>query len=206
MKYYFIFFVFLINLTSICEARSKFLLVLGPSGVGKSTIINQLKILDDRFEYISPLTTRDLREGEDDKIHVSEDTMDQLEAQGSLLTKNYIYGIYYGTPKKTICDALDNEFFPVLDWPVSKIDIMKSHFKDRLLCVYIFPPNIESLADRLAVDGRDENGLRFQSGVSELSEFEKGNFDNIIDLKIESTKNDSKTIAKQIYSWYLKNI
>ena len=42
----------------------KFLLLLGVSGVGKSTIIRKLLAMDERFVYISPYITRQLREGE----------------------------------------------------------------------------------------------------------------------------------------------
>ncbi|MBU4010588.1 MAG: guanylate kinase, partial [Proteobacteria bacterium] len=61
---------------------SKFLLLLGVSGVGKSTLIRELKRLDERFIYISPYMTRPLREGESDKIEVSNEEMDLMISKG----------------------------------------------------------------------------------------------------------------------------
>ncbi|MBI2459148.1 MAG: hypothetical protein HYV53_01175 [Parcubacteria group bacterium] len=57
---------------------SKFLLLLGPSGVGKSAIIDELSKFDNRFVYISPYMTRPLRLGEKNKVAVSDEQMDEM--------------------------------------------------------------------------------------------------------------------------------
>ena len=65
---------------------SKFLLLLGPSGVGKSAIIDELSKLDSRFVYISPYMTRPLRVGERNKVAISDKQMDKMWARGELLS------------------------------------------------------------------------------------------------------------------------
>ncbi|HBD04983.1 TPA: hypothetical protein DCZ32_00830, partial [Candidatus Uhrbacteria bacterium] len=60
------------------DVMSKLLLLLGPSGVGKSAIIDELSKLDSRFVYISPYMTRPLRQGERNKIAVSDEQMDEM--------------------------------------------------------------------------------------------------------------------------------
>jgi len=101
---------------------SKFLLLLGPSGVGKSSIIEELLQLDSRFVYISPFMTRALREGEKNKISISGEEMDKMWNRGELLVINELYGIRYATPRLPIVQALAQGNFPVLDWPISRIE------------------------------------------------------------------------------------
>lgn len=76
---------------------TKFLLLLGPSGTGKSTIIRELRQMDERFIYISPYITRPLRENETDKVHISDQEMDLRKENGEFLTINNLYGIRYAT-------------------------------------------------------------------------------------------------------------
>jgi len=67
---------------------TKFLLLLGVSGVGKSTIIEALRKIDNRFVYISPYITRMLRDGEKDKIFVADSAMDETNKRGEFLVVN----------------------------------------------------------------------------------------------------------------------
>lgn len=64
------------------DASTKLLLLLGPSGVGKSSIIRELQATDARFVYVTPYTSRVLRPEETDKVHVTADQMDELEKNG----------------------------------------------------------------------------------------------------------------------------
>jgi len=64
---------------------SKFLLVLGVSGAGKSVIIRELLKLDSRFRYISPFVTRPLRAGEIDKVHMDEAEMLERYKRGEFV-------------------------------------------------------------------------------------------------------------------------
>ena len=190
--------------SSVFAEEGKFFLLLGPSGCGKSTIIHHLKEIDNRFQYVSPYTTRMLREGETDKIHVSLEDIQKLEAEGKLLTVNNIYGIYYATPKDVIDNALQGGQFPILDWPVDKIDIMLTHYPSHLHVIYIEPDSLEELAIRLAKDGRDPDGQRFAKGQLELENYEQGLYDPFIDLKVLNKTGQSKEQALKIYEHFVK--
>lgn len=192
--------------TMAAAQKSKFLLILGPSGVGKSTIIHHLKNFNDKFRYVTPMTTRELRPGEKDKISISKSEMDKLYDDQKLLVINEIHGIFYGTPKYLIDESLSNGLFPVLDWPADKIDIMKKSYAGQLFVVYIYPESEDELYSRLSNDARDVNGNRFIAGKKELNNFYNGSYDKYIDLKVMNRKSNSLDVAKTIYEAYLNSI
>lgn len=183
---------------------SKFLLLLGPSGVGKSTIIEELIRIDERFTYISPYMTRNLRNGEKNKIPISDEEMNILWNKGELLVINTLYDdIRYATPRVPILQALKKNRFPVLDWPISRIQIMKESFLDQLYLVYISPTSINVLKDRLDKDDRDIDGKRLKSACIELQAYWSHEYDSIFDLAIISEENQINKIAHTIYVNYL---
>lgn len=183
--------------------RAHFLLLLGPSGVGKSTLIRVLKELDNRFVYISPFTTRTLREGETDKIYMSQSELNKFQAEGKLLTINELYGVSYATPLAPIENAFANNLFPVLDYPIQKLEIMQATFNDRLFCAYIEPPSIEVLEKRLSNDARDKDNKRLNLGKTELDSLWRGEFDSKIHCRVVCYENKISDVANSIYQKYL---
>lgn len=179
---------------------SKFLLLLGVSGVGKSAIIEELIRLDGRFIYISPYMTRPLRDGEKNKIHISGEEMEERYGRGEFLVINKIYGVRYATPRESIVQALAGNQFPVLDWPISRMEVMKKAFPGLLYVVYVKPPSLEVLKRRLAKDGRDENGHRFQSAVAELESYASSA--EICDFEVVAEENKQSEVARAIYDKY----
>ncbi len=184
-------------------AKSKFLLLMGPSGCGKSTLIQHLKKLDARFEYITPLTTRPLRPGECDKRHVSLDEMIELNKNGGLLAINYIYGIYYATPRSPIDQAFSQEKFPLLDWPVEKIDIIEKVYGKDIYRVYVRPEGSEELQKRLSKDLRDKDGKRYVAGIDELENFTAGKYEGLYDFTIINASGCDRETACTIYDHFI---
>ncbi len=183
---------------------SKFLLLLGPSGVGKSLIIEELLRLDSRFVYISPFMTRSLREGEKNKISISSEEMDEMWNSGELLVINKLYGIRYATPRLPIVQALAQGNFPVLDWPISRIKTMTQAFPNQLCVIYVSPPSIEALRQRLTKDGRDMDGHRLRSAREELKAYESSRYIGVCNFEIIAEENQVPKIAHAIHSNYLQ--
>jgi guanylate kinase len=185
--------------------ETKFLLLLGPSGVGKSTIIWALREMDDRYVYISPYTNRPLREGEADKVNISDAEMDRIMAAGELLVVNEKFNWRYATPRGTILDAFAAHNYPLLDWPVDRLGIMQEAFGDRLCVVYVAPPSIAELEVRLGNDGRDSDGTRLRAAEAELESYYVGEFSPFCDLEVVSD-GDIKELAVKIHAAYLGSL
>jgi guanylate kinase len=185
---------------------SKFLLLLGPSGVGKSAIIDELLKLDAKFVYISPYMTRSLRPGEKNKIPISEEQMNEMERRGEFLVVNTLFGgIRYGTPSLPIIQAFGAGDYPILDWPVDRLLVMRQTFPEQLFTVYISPPSIHVLRERLAKDGRDVDGTRLASAEKELQRYLSSKYAGLYNLEIISKDNEILEIATKIYIGYLKS-
>lgn len=184
---------------------SKFLLLLGPSGVGKTAIIDELSKIDSNFVYISPYMTRPPRQGERNKISISDEQMDEMSALGQLLVINQLYGIRYATPRSPILQALSSGKFPVLDWPIGRIQIMTQAFPNQLYSVYLSPPSIKVLYQRLAKDGRDADGSRLQCAREELEAYWSSRYVGMYDFEIVTEENQTQQVASVIFTNYLKS-
>lgn len=191
------------NTLNIERGRSKFLLLLGVSGVGKSTIIRELCKLDSHFVYISPFMTRELRSGETDKVPITGEQMDKMERQGKLLVVNKLYGVRYATPREPIEQAFMGEQFPLLDWPIDRLHIMQQAFPGKLFTVYIEPPDTETLRRRSA-DGRDPEEKRMDAATAELAMLAQGTYDDAINYRVVSSEGEAASVAYAIYNKYLR--
>lgn len=184
--------------------HSKLLLIAGPSGSGKTTLIKELKALDHRFVYISPYITRALREGETDKITVSDSELNRLWEAGELLVINELYGVKYGTPRTPIETALKTGAFPVVDWPINYVYKLAERFPDRVWTVYVRPPDRQSLIMRLT--GRNNFDGRLALAEEELTQVDSHRFDHIIKCSVVSDQSTILESARHIYKCYLCSI
>jgi len=176
-----------------------FLLLLGPSSVGKSEIIEELdKITDyDRFRYVKPYTTRELRPNEKSKIHVENDEFTEMHAAGEFIVVNDLYGVRYGTPKETILSALDEGKTPLLDYPLRTVGKL-AHPSYDLVSAYIYPPSIEELMARLTSSGRHIDD-RAELGVQELEQLIKSGYQHPdLDFSVVSENNRVNKAAQYI--------
>lgn len=187
-------------------STTKFLLLLGPSGVGKSRIIWALKELDRRYCYISPYTNRRLREGETDKVYVGDAEMDRMAAAGEFLVINEKFGYRYATPRSPILAAFADGRFPLLDWPVDRFGIMRDGFPNRLYAAYVRPPSLEVLADRLRADGRDPEGVRLREAATELERERSGEYASFCDLVVVNRDGAVAKVARTVHENYLRSL
>ncbi len=185
--------------------KSKFLLIVGVSGVGKNSIIRELQKIDSRFAYIQPETTRPPRRTNDDKIFVTEAEYKKKEANGGYIFSNHVYGAYYGTPKDAIFDSFERELLPVLDFIIEPVDAVRKAVNNRLFVVYVTPPSLAVLKERLDKDNRDHDGSRLEVATKELEKYHNHEYDKKIDMHIVSHNDKTPQIAQAIYDAYVNS-
>ncbi len=178
--------------------ETKLLLLLGVSGVGKTTVIKHLCKLNERLVYVGPYTTRQLRPGERDKIQVSRAEMESMVRENQILWLNEIYGEKYGTPKSKLSDIRATGAIPLIDWPVQRVALVRQSFPEGTTTVYLRPPDVDELRRRLCE--RDIDQSRIGAILDELRRFDEGEYDQHIDLKIVNGYGMSQKVAERICS------
>ncbi|MBR2066695.1 MAG: guanylate kinase [Solobacterium sp.] len=124
----------------------------GPSGVGKGTILKELmKDEELMLSYSVSMTTRNKREGEVEGVNyyfVSKEEFEEAVEKGELLEHAEFVGNYYGTPLKDV-ERLRNEGRNVvLEIEVQGCKQVQEKVKDALT-IFIVPPNMEELENRI---------------------------------------------------------
>ena len=136
--------------------KGKFIIISGPSGVGKGTIY---KALLNEFNgwYSVSMTTRNIREGEIDGVnyyYISKEEFQKRIDDGKVLEYNIYNDNYYGTPKDKILEKMNEGVNVFLEIDVNGARNIKGMFPDALL-IYIAPPSIEELRNRLINRGTE---------------------------------------------------
>ena len=160
-------------------------IISGPSGVGKDTIIDALR---DRprepdYHYVVTCTTRAPRPGEIPGISYQFLTPDQFHAlrhAGELLEANEVHGNWYGTPRREVAQALAAGHDVILKIDVQGAMVVKQRVPEALL-VFLVPPSLEALFQRLrsrATETADELELRQRNAAIELAR--QGDYDRVV--------------------------
>lgn len=137
--------------------KGKFIIISGPSGVGKGTICNVL-LKELNAWYSISMTTRGIREGEVDGVNyyfISKDEFRKRIDEGKLLEYNIYNDNYYGTPKDIVLEKMEDGINVILEIDVNGARNIKNIFPDALL-IYIAPPSIEVLKERLVNRGTED--------------------------------------------------
>ena len=137
--------------------KGKFIIISGPSGVGKGTICERL-IKELNAWYSVSMTTRGIRDGEVDGVNyyfISKDEFRKRIDEGKLLEYNIYNDNYYGTPKDKVLEKLEEGIDVFLEIDVNGAKNVKNKFNDALL-IYIAPPSMEDLRTRLINRGTED--------------------------------------------------
>jgi guanylate kinase len=125
----------------------------GPSGVGKDTIIRVLKERHpgDRRKFVVTYKTRERRPMEVDKVDyhfVSQDDFDRLRAEDAFLETAEVHGQWSGTPWDQVIEALERGDDAVLKIDVQGARAVRERVQDAVL-IFVAPPSMEALSGRL---------------------------------------------------------
>ena len=145
-----------------------------PSGGGKSSIAKAVSENNDNIIISISHTTRPKKTGEEDGkdyFFVDEVTFKDMINSEEFIEYAEVFGNYYGTSKKSIKNFLDKGINVILDIDWQGASLVRKNFPNAI-SIYILPPSIEVLKDRLINRDRDSEGeinLRLAEAASELS-------------------------------------
>ncbi|MBO6575707.1 MAG: hypothetical protein JJ896_11950 [Rhodothermales bacterium] len=172
------------------------LAVSGPSGVGKTTLRQALRARDGRFENVAAFTTRPIRPGDSDRLHISDQEMDRLISSEHCIGVNDVYGARYATPVRPITDVVRQGKVAVLDWPCDRIGELRSTFRAECAVVYLIPPNSRVLRERLTADTRDPSGERLRLAIEELYRIRASGYAHVD--HVLTTASDPRELARVV--------
>lgn len=141
--------------------RGKIIILVAPSGGGKSTMAKRLLDDFDNLRFSVSATTRPPRKGEKNGVDyhfLSRKEFDRRAAEGAFLEWEEFYnGQRYGTLRSDVENHLNNGYFILLDIEVLGALNVKKIYGDDALAIFIQPPSIDVLKERLMKRGTEDN-------------------------------------------------
>jgi guanylate kinase len=180
-------------------------IVSGPSGVGKDTVIDTLRTRprEPDYHYVVTCTTRKPRTGEVPGVSyqfLTRAQFHQLREAGELLEANEVHGNWYGTPRREVAQALAEGHDVILKIDVQGAMVVKQRVPEALL-VFLVPPSLEALFQRLrsrATETADELEIRQRNAAIELAR--QGDYDRVVvneTGQVERTAAEIEAIIEQ---------
>lgn len=162
------------------QAAPRILILSGPSGVGKTTVLDVLHAKhDDRLERIVTTTTRAKRESEVEGVHyyfLSREEFQSRIDSGDMIEYALVHGNYYGSTLQELDRILASGKYPVYNIDPQGMVHLKPLLQRRgyrVQTFFLLPPSIEELRSRLAGRGTEHSDhleLRLANALVEMEE------------------------------------
>ena len=164
--------------------QGKLVVFSAPSGTGKSTIA---KLVLDRIPNIRfsvSATTRQKRAGEVDGLNyhfLSKEEFEDKIRTGGFIEHEFFFGNHYGTLLDKTLEVIDSGIHLLLDLDVKGALNLKKLFPDNSLLLFIKPPNMEVLKQRLTGrESEDEESLNVRLERARLELEYADRFDEVV--------------------------
>jgi len=179
-----------------------FITISAPSGSGKTTLCKALQLVEPEIEWSISYTTREKRSIEEngvDYFFISEEEFEDLIIQEHFVEWQNVHGYYYGTSLSNLEDAIENNKTMLIEMDVKGSMSIKKLFPDQTFSIFIMPPSISQLRERLRSRGTDSERRinirlkRFQEEMEFREKFDYVMINEDLDLaKIELQKTINK--------------
>jgi len=159
----------------LIRRRGFFLVLSSPSGAGKTTITRRLVAGDPSLSLSVSVTTRPPRQGETEGVDyyfIDRTRFEEMSARGELLEHAMVFGNCYGTPRAPVEEALSagRDVVGDVDWQGTQQ--LANNVPRDLVSVFILPPSVAALADRLSTRAQDSAAVvaaRMAKSTEEMS-------------------------------------
>ena len=156
-------------------SRKPFLVVVsGPSGVGKSTVVDRVFKHAAGFVSSVSVTTRPPRGAEKDGVDyffITREAFERRRDAGELLEWAEVHGNLYGTPAPFVAESLAGGVNVILEIDIQGGMSVKERFPEAVL-IFLLPPGFEALKERLKGRATDEESVirrRLENAKHELT-------------------------------------
>lgn len=178
------------------------IVICAPSGTGKSTLINRLKLEHPELEWSVSCTTRPMRAGEVNGRDYHFIPLEEFERQiraDLFIEWAKVHSNYYGTSKQFVDEGLKKGRKMLFDLDVQGADSMKKIYGKEANVIFIEPPSLEELEKRLKVRATDSDHVikeRIENARIELGR--KNDYDHLImNDDVEAAYKKLKTIVEK---------
>ena len=187
------------------------LVISGPSGVGKDSVIQHLRETITNCHFAITATTRDKRPGEingKDYIFLDKVAFSEKIRLDQFLEYAQVYGNWYGIPTKQVTDALSDGNDVIIKADVQGASTIKKKVDGSIL-IFIKPPSTLDLEKRLKkrhTEDEAELNLRLATAKEELSKIDIFDYVVVNDDVIEASEEIKRIIYTQRCNQYRTKI
>ena len=139
----------------------KLIIITGPSGVGKGTVVKELLNRNKEIWLSISATTRNPRKGEKDGENyyfISDERFKDMIDKKEFLEWAQFAGNYYGTPLSTVNEKIEKGFIVLLEIEVEGAKQIKEKFPEAL-SIFLLPPSREELEKRIRSRGTEKEEI-----------------------------------------------
>lgn len=153
------------------------IVISGPSGVGKDSVIEEMKNRDLPFHFVTTATTRDPRPEEEhgvDYYFVSQERFEEMMERGELIEHAMVYNDYKGVPKSEVREGLESGKHVVMRVDVQGAETIRELIEGALL-IFITTHDEEELVHRLKsrkTESEESLKLRIATARQELQQMD----------------------------------
>jgi len=181
---------------------------MGPSGVGKDTMVHLLKEKHPQYFYLPSVTTRSPRPGEEEGspyYFVTEAQFDEYMENNQLLEWGSPHGLArYGTLLNSVSNALEENDVVYKEMDMKGYQLAKqSVLAPKMVSIFLMPPSIEALRGRILHRGamsEEELTIRLDRAAEEMRESDGCTF------KILAEEGEIDKIYRQVEDIFLRKI
>ena len=187
------------------------LVISGPSGVGKDSVIQHLRETITNCHFAITATTRDKRPGEingKDYIFLDKVSFSEKIRLDQFLEYAQVYGNWYGIPTKQVTDALSDGNDVIIKADVQGDSTIKKKVDGSIL-IFIKPPStldLEKILKKRHTEDEAELNLRLATAKEELSKIDIFDYVVVNDDVIEASEEIKRIIYTQRCNQYRTKI